>query len=60
MSILAECESGADVKCTMTITVPELESEEKCGTDDYGNTMYSICKGLDDAENEGETVYLSF
>ena len=60
MSILSGCESGADVKCTTTITVPELENEEECGTDDYENTMYSICKGLYDAENEGETVYLSF
>lgn len=60
MSILAECPSGADVKCSMTITVPELENEEECGTDDYENTMYSVCKALDDVENVDEVVYLSF
>lgn len=60
MSILAGCESGADVKCSATITTPELESNDTCGEDDSGDPLYSICKDLDDAESCGETVYLNF
>lgn len=60
MDKLAKCPSGAKVRCSALLTVPELESSEECGQDEFGDNMYPVDKVLDSVENEDEIVYLNF
>lgn len=60
MAKLAEYPSGADVRCSALISVPELENGEECGQDEFGDIMHLVDKNLDSIENEGNVVYLGF
>lgn len=60
MSVLAGLESGADVKCSGLLTVPELESGETCGEDEFGDEMHPVQKDICSIESEDDLVYLNF
>lgn len=63
MAVLAKFPSGANVRCSATFTVPELENGEDLGEDDFGDNMYAVDKALDSVENvesENGLVYLNF
>lgn len=63
MSELTKFPSGADVRCSAILTVPELENGEDFGEDDFGDDMYAVDKALDSvekSESENDLVYLNF
>lgn len=60
MSKLAEFPSGAEVKCSASLTIPELENYDKCGEDEYGDDLYSFYKDLNFVDNDNDRVYLEF
>ena len=51
MKELAEMPSGAEVFCSATITVNELKDGVDFGEADNGDTMYNVCKPLDDVDD---------
>lgn len=60
---LVKFPSGANVRCSGTLTVPELENGEDFGDDDFGNNIYAVDKALDSvekSESENGLVYLNF
>lgn len=60
MDALSKLPSGAEVSCTATLTVKELESGSKMFEDDEGGTAYAVIKKLDCVEHDDNLVFLSF
>lgn len=59
MSELLKLPSGADVKCSASITTPELERHDTCGKDDFGDDLYSIYLNLDFVSEHDNVIYLN-
>lgn len=57
MNELAKYPSGAEVKCSATLTVPDLENGENCGADEFGDTLYSVFYNLDCVNGEDNRRY---
>lgn len=60
MAELSKFPSGADVRCSAALSVPELKNYEELGEDEFGDKLYSVYKDLDSVKNDGELVHLNF
>lgn len=60
MGELSKLPSGAEVSCSATLTVKELESGSKLFEDDEGGTAYAVTKNFGFVECEDDHVYLNF
>lgn len=60
MNTLASLPSGADIMCSATLTVSELESGSQSGEDEYDEMIYSVFKELKFVDSENNTVCLEF
>lgn len=63
MNELSKFPSGANVRCSATLSVPELENCENLGEDEFGDELYSVYKDLDyveNSENNNNLIYLNF
>lgn len=60
MNALASLPSGADIMCSATLTVSELEAGGQMGEDEYYEMLYSVSKELKFVDSEKDTVCLEF
>lgn len=60
MNELSKYPSGAEVKCSAVLTVPELENGDEYGEDEFGDMLYSFFNNLDCVSGEDNRVYLNF
>lgn len=60
MNALASLPSGADITCSASLTVSELESGDQLGEDEYDEMIYSVSKKLKFVDSETNTVCLEF
>lgn len=60
MNALASLPSGADIMCSVSLTVSELESGDQLGEDEYDEMIYSVSKKLKFVDSENDTVCLEF
>ena len=60
MNELAKFPSGADVKCSLCVSTPELENYSSCGDDEFGDPLYSIIENLNFVSEEDDKIYLNF
>ncbi len=60
MNTLASLPSGADIMCSVSLTVSELESGNQLGEDEYDEMIYSVSKKLKFIDSGNNTVCLEF
>lgn len=60
MNELSKLPSGAEVKCSASLTTPELENCASCGDDEFENPLYSVIENLDFVSEQDGTVFLNF
>ncbi len=58
MNTLATLPSGADITCSVSLTVNELESGDQLGKDEYDEMIYSVSRKLKFIDSENDTVCL--